>query len=149
MSEIITDKLTGKTSAGDVTITSEGGAVTMQLQQGVAKAWINVDGSAITSSADLTGVRDSFNVASIVDAATGSHTLNFSSSFNNDDYVVTSGSTQATGVSNTYGYGLVSSGSNTVSNMTTSAFPYKTGYFGGSQVEDMVYTAFSFQGDLA
>ena len=37
MSEIITNKLTGKTAAGDVDITSEGGAVTMQLQQGLAK----------------------------------------------------------------------------------------------------------------
>ena len=34
MSEIITNKLTGKTAAGDVTITSEGGSATMQLQQG-------------------------------------------------------------------------------------------------------------------
>ena len=45
MSEIITDKLTGKTSAGDVTITSEGGSATMQLQQGVAKVWCNLDGT--------------------------------------------------------------------------------------------------------
>ena len=37
MSTVITDNLTGKTSAGDVTITSEGGSATMQLQQGVAK----------------------------------------------------------------------------------------------------------------
>ena len=39
MSTVITDNLTGKTSAGNVTITSEGGSATMQLQQGVAKAW--------------------------------------------------------------------------------------------------------------
>ena len=37
MSEIKVDTLTGKTSAGDITVTSEGGAATMQLQQGLAK----------------------------------------------------------------------------------------------------------------
>ena len=39
MSTVITDNLTGKTAAGNVTITSEGGSATMQLQQGLAKAW--------------------------------------------------------------------------------------------------------------
>ncbi len=33
------DDLRGNTAAGNITITSEGGAATMQLQQGVAKAW--------------------------------------------------------------------------------------------------------------
>ncbi len=37
MSTVIADNLTGKTSAGDITVTSEGGAATMQLQQGLAK----------------------------------------------------------------------------------------------------------------
>jgi hypothetical protein len=37
MSTILVDNLTGKTSAGDITVTSEGGAATMQLQQGLAK----------------------------------------------------------------------------------------------------------------
>ena len=40
MSEIKVDTLTGKTTAGDITVTSEGGAATMQLQQGLAKAWV-------------------------------------------------------------------------------------------------------------
>jgi hypothetical protein len=33
------DDLRGNTSAGDITITSEGGSATMQLQQGLEKAW--------------------------------------------------------------------------------------------------------------
>ena len=37
MSEIKVDTLTGKTSAGDITVTSEGGAATQSLQQGLAK----------------------------------------------------------------------------------------------------------------
>lgn len=77
MSEIITDKLTGKTSAGDVTITSEGGAVTMQLQQGVAKAWFTFN---------YTATLDSLNISSVTDAGSGNCFGNFSSSMSNNDY---------------------------------------------------------------
>ena len=37
MSEMIVNKLTGKTSAGDIDVVSEGGGATMQLQQGLTK----------------------------------------------------------------------------------------------------------------
>jgi len=83
MSEIITNKLTGKTAAGDVTITSEGGAVTMQLQQGVSKAWGQL------TSISTTAMQDSLNVASVTDNTTGSSDLNWTSVFNNDDYATT------------------------------------------------------------
>jgi len=84
MSEIITDKLTGKTSAGDVTITSEGGAVTMQLQQGVAKAWINFDGTGTIA------ISDSFLVSSISDGGTGIYTVTSSNAFSNANYATPS-----------------------------------------------------------
>ncbi len=80
MSEIITDKLTGKTSAGDVDVTSEGGAVTMQLQQGLAKAWMGAWSFSTNSSGD------SFNIASNTDNGTGDVTSTFSSSMNNADF---------------------------------------------------------------
>ena len=81
MSEIITDKLTGKTSAGDVTITSEGGSATMQLQQGLAKSWVN-----LTQISTQT-VRDSLNIASITDAGNGrTYPISYTNSMNNDDY---------------------------------------------------------------
>jgi len=34
------DDLRGNTAAGNITITGEGGAATMQLQQGVMKCWL-------------------------------------------------------------------------------------------------------------
>ncbi len=80
MSEIITDKLTGKTAAGNVTITSEGGAATMQLQQGVAKAWVNFNGTGTIA------FRDSFNHSSLTDLTTGTYECNLTSSLINDDY---------------------------------------------------------------
>ena len=73
MSTVITDNLTGKTSAGHVTITD--GSVTFKLQDGVAKAWARFD---------LTGTQsidDSLSVTSIVDVAVGKTTLNFTNTF--------------------------------------------------------------------
>jgi len=82
MSEIITDKLTGKTSAGDVTITSEGGSATMQLQQGVAKVWIDIPLGAAS-------INDSFNVSSLDDDGTGDFGVNVTNSFDNAFHVPT------------------------------------------------------------
>jgi len=81
MSEIITNKLTGKTAAGNVTITSEGGSATMQLQQGVAKAWVNFDGTGTIS------IRDALNVGSLTDRGTGEYTMNFTNSFASTDFL--------------------------------------------------------------
>ena len=85
MSEIITNKLTGKTSAGDVDITSEGGAVTMQLQQGLAKAWVNFNGR------DTLAVQDSLNYSSVTDNDDGDYTSAYSSNFDNVNYITNGG----------------------------------------------------------
>ena len=80
MSEIKVDTLTGKTSDGNITVTSEGGAATMQLQQGLAKAWINFNGNGTIAS------RDSFNSASLVDNGTGDYTNNFTNAMGNANF---------------------------------------------------------------
>jgi len=88
MSEIKVDTLTGKTSAGDITVTSEGGAATQSLQQGLAKAWCRYN--SVTS----TSFYDSFNCASLVDyetAYTGINLISVMSSANWSS--VTSGGT--------------------------------------------------------
>ena len=72
------------------------GTNTTNLQQGLAKAWINFDGTAVDGTADLTGVNDSFNLSSLVDNGTGIHTVNISSDMGNTNYniTVTDGQTQ-------------------------------------------------------
>ena len=75
MSEIKVDDLTGKTTAGDITVTSEGGAATMQLQQGLAKFWITHDGTGTPTAID------SFNVGSIIDVGQGNYKYNFVNNF--------------------------------------------------------------------
>ena len=87
MSEIKVDTLTGKTSAGDITVTSEGGAATMQLQQGLAKALSRSDNSATLS--------DSFNIASAVDVATGQWRFNKTSVMSSTNYEAVSSSGDA------------------------------------------------------
>ena len=57
-------------------------------QQGLAKAWVNFNGQTVTSATDMTGVRDSFNISSVVDNGTGDYTINFTSAFANANYVV-------------------------------------------------------------
>jgi len=79
MSEIKVDNLTGKTSAGDITVTSEGGAATMQLQQGLAKAWALFDQVSVALDSSL-------NIASTVDDAAGQWRLNFTNAMSNASY---------------------------------------------------------------
>ena len=64
MSEVITDKLTGRATAGDVTITSEGGSATMQLQQGLIKQWARYNQTTQTTD-------DSLNTSSLTDHGVG------------------------------------------------------------------------------
>ena len=85
------DELQGIVSAGDITVTSEGGAATQSLQQGLSKAWVNYKGTTTNE------VRDSLNVASVSDDGAGVFTVNYSNSFNNSSYAAT-GSIDGTGV---------------------------------------------------
>ena len=80
MSEIKTDKLTGGATAGDVTITSEGGSATMQLQQGLLKMWSNSEISGTAS------ILDSFNQSSITDTGTGKMKYGISNNMGNINY---------------------------------------------------------------
>lgn len=54
-------------------------STTDNIQQGIAKAWVNFNGTTVTSSNDLTGVRDSFNIAGITDNDTGDYTITMTS----------------------------------------------------------------------
>ena len=73
------DEMQGVTSAGDITITSEGGSATQSLQQGLSKMWFHI----VTSDVSIP---DSFNVSSASDNGTGSFTQNNTYNMSNDDY---------------------------------------------------------------
>ena len=70
----------------DSTFISDNGAVTdTNLVQGLLKTWINFEGT------DTSNTRDSFNVASITDDATGRQTVNISNDMANANYSATAG----------------------------------------------------------
>ena len=64
MSEILVNKLTGTSTAGSILVTGEGNSTTTNLQQGLAKAWANIDGSGTVS------IRDSLNTSGLTDEGT-------------------------------------------------------------------------------
>jgi len=77
--------------------TSDGGAATTSIVQGLAKMWIHFNGSGTQ------GVGDSFNVSTstdIVDDGVGRYTVNFANNMGNTGY---SGSYDAKAVNNNSG----------------------------------------------
>jgi hypothetical protein len=69
-----------------ITVASEGGAVTTNLQQGLAKCFV----LQVNSSGSFT-TRSSFNLASTTDNANGDTTYTLTSAMASDDFVVVHG----------------------------------------------------------
>tara|TARA_B100000242_G_scaffold171263_1_gene122673 strand:+ start:536 stop:985 length:450 start_codon:yes stop_codon:yes gene_type:complete len=80
--KIKTNVFEGQTTAGSITVQGEGTATT-NLQQGLAKGWVNFNSS--------TTARDSFNISTLDDDGTGDYTVHFTAAFSNDDFSVTTG----------------------------------------------------------
>ena len=68
MSTLLLNTLTGKTSAGSIDVTGEGGSIPTNLQQGLAKCWADYSGAGTTYN-------DSFNTSSATDNGTGDYTI--------------------------------------------------------------------------
>ena len=77
-SEIAIDKLKGVTAAGSMLVVGEGGTTTTNLQQGLAKSWVN--------NTDAAAITDSFNIASGTDNSTGNYDLTFTNPMENATY---------------------------------------------------------------
>jgi len=69
----------------DTTIKRVGGTNTTPIVEGIAKAWVNFDGTGTIAA------RDSLNVSSLTDNGTGDYTVNFSNAFGAADYAATLG----------------------------------------------------------
>ena len=82
-SELKVDKFTGVTTAGSILVTGEGNSTTTNLQQGLAKAWFNFNGTGTVA------ILDSFNAASITDNATGDYTTTISNAMATINYCYT------------------------------------------------------------
>jgi len=81
MSTLLLNTLTGKTSAGSIVVTGEGGSTTTNMQQGLCKGWALTDFAAAQND-------DSFNVSAYTDYAAGYGQLSWNNDFNNANYAV-------------------------------------------------------------
>jgi len=87
--------VTGVHTVGNNAIyTSDGGAVTQNLAQGLIKVWISQDGTASNAAA-----YDSLNVSGTTDNGTGDYTIAINNNMNNDDYALVSAGGQHTSAS--------------------------------------------------
>jgi hypothetical protein len=67
--------LTGVTTAGSIAVTGEGNSTTTNLQQGLAKVWLQATNAAV--------LEDSLNVASSTDVGTGQYSYTLSNNMGN------------------------------------------------------------------
>ena len=95
MSTLVIDTIQGKTTAGSVNVRGEGSKNT-NLQQGLAKAWINHDFGSDNSA------NDSFNISSTTDNSTANMDITFSNPMNNSTYSVLVGQTLITALNGVY-----------------------------------------------
>ena len=70
-------------TTGDGNVNSEGGAATTSLRQGLAKHWVNINGTGTIAT------RDSFNLSSAVDNGTANYTFNLTNAHSNINYTLT------------------------------------------------------------
>jgi hypothetical protein len=125
------DAMQGVTSAGDITITSEGGAATQSLQQGLAKAYLTYDQT-------VPEIDGSFNVASVTDNSAGNWNVNYTSNMNNTTYSWFTG-----------GQDSRFAGVNTGTVPTTSTIRYYTRITNTLALADVNLNTAGIHGDLA
>ena len=135
MSTLITNTFTGKTSAGSIVVTGEGGSNTTNLQQGLAKSWANLNGTSTIA------LRDSLNVASVTDDGTGDYDFTYTTAFGNVNYSIEMGNS----FTSTAAWACNNSGGE----VTTTAFWNMNIFDRSGNAQDCTYGYYSAHGDLA
>ena len=116
--------LTGVTTAGSIAVTGEGNSTTTNLQQGLCKSWVNFNGTGTPAT------RDSFNISSLTDSATGKIGPVLTNAMGNINYSLC-GYTNMTNGDSFYGGGFIGVGCNEFVTTTTTTFEI-VGYAGDS-----------------
>ena len=96
-SEIAIDKIKGVTAAGSMLVVAEGGTNTTNLQQGLTKSWLTMDGTGTV------GIVDSFNIGGITDEGTADYSFTYSTNMGTAEHPVT-GSVIGSADSNFYAF---------------------------------------------
>ena len=132
MSTILVNTLTATSTAGSIAVTGEGNSTTTNLQQGLAKAWIDYKGTSTNS------IRDSLNFASVSDNGTGDYTASYTSAMGNANY----SALYSAGVKN------VITAQERLSDIATDAYRIEM-QEDGCSAADSNYVMIAMQGDLA
>ena len=138
------DVLSFNASTGIMTFHKEikgEGTNTTNLQQGLAKYWVNYNGQSTVS------VRDSFNHASLTDRGTGDYTLGFTNNFASNDYCPQFAGLRGATDENYDAHPSFISGSEDTA-LTTSTLLTSTCYNNSVQA-DMLQNYVNIDGDLA
>ncbi len=135
-SELKVDKFTGVTTAGSIDVTGEGNSTTTNLQQGLAKAWGQLNYSTGSFA-------DSFNNSSATDFQTGSFHHNFTNAFSNSSYSISGSHNLPSGNTASILVGYDDSARFTTSSVNVAAFNVTNGRVDATRVCTKV------MGDLA
>ena len=131
--EIKTDTFKGQTTAGSINVQGEG-TTTTNLQKGLIKHWVNIDG-------DTPSARNSINNASLTDNGNGDYTITRTNNFDAVDYCCQGGgnsSGSGDGRITALAEGTLSTSANQVKNRSDA-----------NGVQDDAHVNISFLGDLA
>jgi hypothetical protein len=141
-SQINVDTIVDKAGSGGTnvkvantsTYVSDGGAVTQNTVQGLAKGWMNFD-------QDTPTIDDSLNIASVTDHSAGQFSPQYTNSFGNVNYA-------CSGMTNNTIFICLEDGNNETTETTTSDTKMHAMQHGGS-VFDCEQTMVIWHGDLA
>ena len=123
---------------------------TQDTMSGLAKGWANLNGPALTSATDLTGVRGSFNVSSATDTTTGDHTVNITNGVDSTNNIVFTGSCQDDDDNNKHVAGLSPVRISGGTPFTTTSVRFTTGHDANTTtLRDMDFITIAIHGDLA
>jgi hypothetical protein len=126
-----------------ITVASEGGAVTTSVQQGLAKCWVNFNGTGTIAT------RDSVNIASMTDSGVGTFSMNLSNAMGNDDYAM-SGCVIHSDAGGFDDATVISRNSTQTSSVSTTVNPfYAYRVEGVAQLQDCRENMVILHGDLA
>tara|TARA_B100000131_G_scaffold174293_1_gene168384 strand:+ start:155 stop:616 length:462 start_codon:yes stop_codon:yes gene_type:complete len=130
--------------ANPTTVKGEGTATT-NLQQGLAKAWVNFDGTASGAAA-----RDGFNNASMTDGGTGIYTLTITNAMNSTNSMIVSGLCTDDGAANNHVANISLLRTSGGSPFTTTTVGFNTVFeTSGATLNDMDFVTVAIHGDLA
>ena len=136
-SELRVDNLKGSTTGGSINVLSEGTSATTNLQQGLIKAFMDLDGQSTIS------LNDSFNIASVTDDGTGQYSPAVTNVFAN---VFFGWSGNAEHPSATYNNRMPHC---IADQQTTSSTKLMVGYIPTNAAEDCEHIRIAMFGDLA